>query len=247
MVSSVIINSMKSQFIKSLLVIAAIAIILIPVFPITAQGRPQSAILNVPYVMQAPHGDWSDNRQQYGCEEASIVMAMAWVRYNGDPTKHQIDKDEAVRDIVNMSEYEKVIYGFYEDTNAQDSARLIREFYQYPNVKVQENITVENIKQEIAKNRVVIVPLNTRATGLPMYKNGPVRHTIVVVGYDDKNDEVIIHDPIVPNGDFIWIPSSALQTALWNYNSGIHRPLGNRSTALISVGKPDDMMDMTFR
>jgi hypothetical protein len=220
----------------SVFLMTALAVSLIPLYPTTAQGRPQSTILNVPFVMQAPFGEWSDDRQQYGCEEASIFMAMAWAR-GGIMPNEQTFKEEAKRDIINMSEYERVIYGFYQDTSAQDTARLVREFYQYQDVSVKENISIEDIKQELAQNRVVLLPLNTRLTGMAMYANGPVRHMIIAVGYDDKNDEIIVHDPLYSTADYLWIPSSGLQAALWNYNSGIHRPLGNRSTALISIGK----------
>lgn len=228
---------MKTKPQKYLLTLAALAVILIPVFPVTAQGRPQSVILNVPYVMQAPFGNWNDRRQQYGCEEAAIVMAMAWVRSATNSPTDTIFKEEALRDIINMSEYERVIYGFYEDTNAQDTARLIKEVYQHQNVEVKENISSESIKQELANNRVVIFPLNTRLTGMSVYNNGPIRHTIVAVGYDDKNDEIIVHDPIFRNGEYLWIPSKNLDKALWNYSSGNLLPLPARSTALISVGK----------
>jgi hypothetical protein len=228
---------MKFSLKKYLPFLTAIAVILIPVFPVTAQGRPQSVILNVPYVMQAPLGDWSDRRQQYGCEEAAIVMAMAWVREAVNSPTDVIFKDEAVRDIVNMSEYERVIYGFYEDTSAQDTARLMREFYLYPDVEVKENISTEDIKMELSKNRVVLLPLNTRLTGLSVYRNGPIRHMVIAVGYDDKNDEIIVHDPIFRNGEYFWMPASSLSAALWNYSSGNQRPLPPRTTALISVGK----------
>jgi hypothetical protein len=228
---------MKLNLRKCFSAAAAIAVILIPVFPLNAQGRPQSVILNVPYVMQAPLGDWSDPRQQYGCEEAAIVMAMAWVRESVNSPTDIIFKDEALRDIINMSEYERVIYGFYKDTSAQDTARLMREFYLYPDVEVKENISMEDIKQELAKNRVVLVPLNTRLTGMAVYRNGPIRHMVIAVGYDDKNDEIIVHDPIFRNGEYFWIPANSLSAALWNYSSGNLLPLPPRTTALISVGK----------
>ena len=228
---------MKLRFKKYLIPLAALAVILIPVFPVTAQGRPQATILNVPFVMQVPLGNWSDSRQQYGCEEASIIMAMAWVRSEVNLPGNTINKEEAVRDIINMAEYERVIYGFHEDTSAQDTARLMKEFYRYNNVEVKENISVEDIKMELSKNRVVLIPFNSRLTGMPIYKNGPVRHMVVAVGYDDKNDEIIVHDPLFSNGAYLWIPSSGLQASLWNYNSGVHRPLTTRSTAFVSVGR----------
>jgi hypothetical protein len=35
--------------------------------------------ISVPFTSQAPLGQWKDERQQDGCEEASAAMAMAWV------------------------------------------------------------------------------------------------------------------------------------------------------------------------
>lgn len=202
-----------------------------PLFSINAQGRPQSTILGVAYASQLPFGERNDPRQADGCEEASMVMAMAWVNGGSVPA------DEIKRDIVNISEYERMIFGFFEDTSAQDTARVMREFYRYDNVVVKENITTEDIKQELAANRLVILPINTRMTGLAMYAGGPVRHTVVVVGYDDKNDELIIHDPLYNNIQNYPVPASAIGKALSNYYSGV-RLAGNSGTALISVGKP---------
>lgn len=226
---------------KLLLLITAIAVILIPVYPLNAQGRPQSVILNVPFIMQAPLGNWNDRRQEFGCEEATIVMAMDWARKVVNTPGDTIYKEEAQRDIINMSEYERVIYGFYEDTSAEDTARLMREFYQYPDVEVKTNVSVEDVRQELAKNRVVIIPLDTRLTGLQTYKHGPIRHMVIAVGYDDKNNEIIINDPILQNGGFEWIPANALNAAMWNYSTGNNQPLPPRTTALISIGKNDIM------
>lgn len=133
--------------------IAASAAIIISFFPFgsQAQGRPQATFLNVPFVMQAPFDNWADDRQQYGCKEASIVMAMAWARREITSSEDMIYNEEALRDIINMSEYERVMFGVYEDTSAADTARLVREFYQYQNVELKYNITTEDIKVELAK------------------------------------------------------------------------------------------------
>ncbi len=220
-----------------ILLIGAVAVGQLPLFSIEAQSRPQSVMMKVPYASQIPTGDRNDPRQADGCEEASIIMAMAWARGGS-----HLPADEVERDIINISEYERVIYGFYQDTSAQDTARVMREFYQYKDVTTKEGISVEDIKQELAQNRLVIFPLNTRLTGLPIYRTGPPRHTVVAVGYDDKSDSLIINDPLYGNARNMWVPSSNIQSALSNYYSGIHRP-GNTGTALISVGKQDKMYE----
>jgi Peptidase_C39 like family len=231
-----IIINMRLNKKLSLLITICTAVGFIPLFSVHGQlmmpAHPESVMLNVPFASQIPTGNWNDPRQLDGCEEASIIMAMAWT--NGG----NVPGEEVERDIINMSEYERAIFGFYQDTSAQDTARLMREFYQYQDVMVRENIGPEDIKQELAANRVVIIPINTRLTGLAMYRGGTSRHTVVAVGYDDASDQIIIHDPLYKTGQNIWIPSAALGNALSNYHSGNHLG-GNSGTALISVGKAD--------
>lgn len=209
----------------------AIAVGQFPLFSISAQSRPQSTLLNVPYASQVPLGNWNDPRQQDGCEEASIAMALAWVN-----SATYLMPEEVERDIIRTSEYERAMWGFFQDTNAQDTAKLLTDYYLYEDVIVKENITAEDIKMELASNRVVLITLNTRATGLPIYRTGPVRHTIVVTGYDDSTDKLVIHDPLYREIQNYWISSSAINKALRNYDSGNHLPTAN-GTALISIGR----------
>src|SRR4051812_5106800 len=81
---------------------------------------PQSVLLQVPFTTQAPLSEWNDRRQMDGCEETSIKMAMMWVLGSSAPP------EEVRRDIINMSEYEKIVYGSFEDTSAADTADLLR-------------------------------------------------------------------------------------------------------------------------
>jgi hypothetical protein len=227
---------MQTKFKIIFSAIAIIAVGQLPLFSITANGqmtRPQSVMLNVPNASQVPTGQWNDPRQKDGCEETSIIMAMAWVRGGTS-----LPAEEVERDIINMSEYERTIFGFFEDTSAEDTARMLKDFYQYQNVTVKTGITSEDIKNELAANRVVLIPLNTRLTGMPMYYGAAPRHTVIAVGYDDTADQIIIQDPLYRTGQKIWIPSVNLNKALSNYRSGVHLT-GNTGTALISVGKAD--------
>ncbi|HEX3099740.1 MAG TPA: C39 family peptidase [Patescibacteria group bacterium] len=208
----------------------------VPLFSASAQDRPQSTVLNVQYVSQVPLGHWSDPRQSDGCEEAAMIMAMAWV-WNGTSA---IPGEEAERSIINISEYERAILGFYQDTSAQDTAQVMRDYYQYKDIIVKENISVEDVKQELASNRVVILPFDPRLTGLAMYRGGPTRHTIVVVGYDDASNQLIINDPLYGNLHNFWVSADAINKGLRNYDSGIHKSTAN-GTALISIGRASIM------
>ncbi len=220
--------------VKPLLIAAAVGIML-SLLPFTVSmadtDRPQSVYLNVPFAMQVPTGEWNDPRQKDGCEEASSIMAMAWVRGGSVPA------EEVRRDIINMSEYENVLYGFFEDTSAQDTATLIRNYYQHTGVTVTTDITTEHIKTAIANNHPVIIPINTRFLHHPLYRNGPIRHTVIVVGYDEALGEIVIHDPLYKNGAYVHVSETQLDTALWNYDSGVHLPLPEHKTAMIEIWK----------
>ncbi len=204
----------------------------ISAFGVTANLRPAFIVHNVPFTSQAPFGEWSDPRQADGCEEAAMVMAMAWARGGGD-----IPPEEAKRDILNISEYERVIFNFYQDTSIADTARLMREFYGHTAVTVQDNIDADDIKDALAAGNVVIIPINTRLTGLAKYQNGPTRHTVVAVGYDEQQDKIIMHDPYTGGPYDLQLSSAALNNSLWDYYSGIHLNSGPKRSAMITVPK----------
>lgn len=216
----------------SIILVGAAANLVFPYRVLIAEtGRPQSTMLNVPYTSQAPLGDWSDPRQADGCEEASLVMAMAWERGGN------ITPEEAERDIVNLSEYEKVRWGFYQDTSILDTGVLLNDYYGHHDYIVQYGINTENIKNEVAGGRPVIIPINTRLLG-GIYRNGPLRHTVIVVGYDDSADTMTINDPYRGGQNFT-VPSTTLNAALWDYNSGVHLGLPARMPAMLVMFHED--------
>lgn len=57
---------------------------------------PEMVRLTVPFTAQAPTGNWDDVKQGNGCEEASILMAHAWVM------NQEIDKEWAVNEICQV-------------------------------------------------------------------------------------------------------------------------------------------------
>lgn len=192
---------------------------------------PQSVLLNVPFTSQAPLGEWNDRRQLDGCEETSIKMAMMWVYGNAAPP------EEVRRDIINMSELEKVVFGSFEDTSAADTASLFKSFYNYDKVSVAYGITTTDIKVQLAAGHLVLIPLNTRSLKNKIYRRGPVRHTVVVVGYDNQRKEMIINDPFFAHGANVHVKESELQKALGDYKTGMHLPAGSRAKAMIVVSK----------
>src|SRR3989338_6162438 len=109
---------------------------------------------NVPFAPQAPFGEWSDDRQQDGCEEVSAMMAIHWVK--GDTS---ITLEEAKREILAIADWEQEKYGNYHDTSAKDTVgRIFNEYYNYGNVSVEKGITADDIIKELERGNLVVVP-----------------------------------------------------------------------------------------
>lgn len=190
-------------------------------------------LLNVPFTAQAPFGDWSDPRQQDACEEASIIMAMAWVRNKG------FTLQEALQSIIEMAEWELANYGFYQDTSATDTAKLIKDYFGYTNTEVRKGINANDILAELEKGNLVIVPTNGQRLGNPNFTDGgPPVHMIVVKGYDYNTGEFITNDPGTRKGENYRYSTFVLNDALQDYPTGNHHgPQITGDTAMIIVRK----------
>jgi hypothetical protein len=87
----------------------------------------------VPFVVQAPFGEWADSRQQDACEEASVLMVKCWVDAGGCRFEdEQLDKKWAKDELMKMYDWEVKNYGSGTDTSASDTAeREIFTIFKY--------------------------------------------------------------------------------------------------------------------
>jgi hypothetical protein len=160
-------------------------------------------------------------------------MAMAWVR------GEKLDPTSAEKQIIEISDFEFQKYGSYEDTSADDTvARIFNAYFKYYNAAVQKNITAEDIKAELAKGHLVIVPANGKRLGNPHYKNGgPLTHMLVITGYDNRASEFITNDSGTRFGFGYRYKYSTLINAVYDYSTGNHEPQPGVKTAMIAVSK----------
>jgi hypothetical protein len=190
----------------------------------------------VPFLVQAPFGNWSDSDFQNACEEASMVMAMGWV--NGEKT---ISPQEAKKRILDIIAFENKTFGYSTDTNASDMEKIFRQYFKHENVQAKEDITLEDIKAEIQKGRVVLVPAFGQALKNPNFtRPGPVAHMLIIIGYDPLAKQFITNDPGTRNGAGYRYDESLLFEAIWEYPSGKTDPplpAGKMRKAMISVSK----------
>jgi len=188
-------------------------------------------IYSVPFISQAPNGQWEDPRFQDGCEEASIIMAMAWVR-----DKEAITQEEAIQAILAMSDFTEKTFGDFLDLSAEDTAELMRTYYGYENISVRYKISSENVKQALYRGSIVIVPADGRKLNNPYFSGGgPENHMLVIIGYDPETDIFTTNDPGTKRGAGYEYSSSVVDTAVRDYPTGYHEPNPDPKTAMIEV------------
>lgn len=178
--------------------------------PSTLYHLPSTINLKIPFAPQAPFANWGLPYQE-ACEEAAVIMAHRF--FTGQKLTTKIMDEE----ILKLVEWEKKTFGYYEDTNAQEIARILREYFGYLGVEVRYTFTVEDIKREIAKGHPVIVPAAGRLLPNPYFRRpGPIYHALVIKGY--TKTKIITNDPGTRRGaDFLYDPQ-ALMNALHEWN-----------------------------
>lgn len=167
--------------------------------------------LDAPFTSQAPDANWQLPFKE-ACEEASMLMVDAF--YQGKT----FTQESAKAAILKMVDFEKRYFGYYEDTNAAETAELARAYFGYGNARlVPGPITADMIKREIAAGRPVIVPAAGRMLGNPYYTPpGPYYHMLVIKGY--TTTEFITNDPGTRRGKDFRYSYATLLNAIHDYN-----------------------------
>lgn len=174
----------------------------------------------VPFIVQAPFGNWKNPLFQNGCEEAAMIMAFEWTK--GTLT---ISAEDAQDKIKKISDFEDKKFGYNTDTDIYDMQKIFQEYFNWQSVKTQENITIADIKNEIQKGNVILVPSFGRALGNPNYTSpGPVTHMLVIIGYDPQTKKFITNDSGTRRGKSYQYSEKILFEAIWEYPSGPKLP-----------------------
>ena len=189
--------------------------------------------LEVPFTSQAPFGNWKDLRQENGCEEAAALMAVYWAE---DKT---LTKEIAEKEIINVADYEFEKYGSYVDTSSEDTIlRIFNEYFNFFNVEVKYNITVEDIISELQNGKLVLVPTNGQKLNNPFYTPpGATHHELVIKGYDKDTNEFITNDPGTRMGESYRYKTGVLFDAIYDYKTGDNEKVDEIIKAMIIVKK----------
>ena len=179
-------------------------------------------IINVPFTSQAPLGEWKDPRQQDGCEEAAVAMAMAWA--GGEKN---ITKENWRLRILILSTFEKKKYGEYRDVALADvQAWLLRDYFKYENSFIKKVATASDIIKELEAGNIVLMPTDGRKLKNPNFTGaGPERHMIIIKGYDYEKKQFITNDPGTRRGESYRYSEKTIIDAIRNYHTGYHKPI----------------------
>lgn len=158
--------------------------------PTPSPTLPTWAELAVPYVNEAPDGNWTGPWKN-GCEEAAIVMVEAFYQH-----KVSVSITEAKSMMQQLFDEQDREWGSNANSDAVRTVQLITalELFQ---AKVVEHPSVEQMKQEVAGGRPVITlhrGFELGNSNIPFLATGSSYHTLVIIGYDDATGEFIVHD-----------------------------------------------------
>ncbi len=193
-----------------------------PTAAIIPSGLPKEANLAVPFTSQAPDGNWDDPYGDF-CEEASVLMAASYLTNKKIP-----NAAFANAALLAIRDFEVKRFGYHKDTNAEETATILREHFSYDNVELKGNPTAGDIKQALAEGRVVIAPVAGREIGNPYFQQpGPLYHMIVIKGYT-ADGKFITHDPGTRRGaDFLY-GENVIMEALHDWRTDGNIDLGKK-------------------
>lgn len=192
---------------------------------------PRAFDLAVPFTPQAPDAVW-DATHEEACEEASLYMVHAF--YQG-VAEGRITPKIAEAEIQKVIAYEMKTFGFFEDTDADQTARIARELYGYEKTVVMVDPSIDDIKRQIVAGRPVLVPAAGQLLNNPFYNPpGPVYHMLVIRGF--TKTDFITNDSGTRRGEGYQYPFEIVMNAMHDWNNG--DVLNGRKAAFVIYQNP---------
>jgi hypothetical protein len=158
------------------------------------KAPPASALLKVPYTVQAPDYSWVIHDES--CEEAATLMYHYFLTPKLASTKI-IPAATASQEFIKMKSWQKSHYGKEPDLSIKKLGAFIQEYYGH-RYRTQSKVTINDIKREIAVGNPVIVPVMTHSLGNPNYGRENSYHVLMIKGYNTKG--IITNDAGISKG-----------------------------------------------
>jgi len=195
------------------------------------ENLPKEFKLEVPFTSQAPlmKPPWPEDFND-ACEEAAILIVDAYIK------DRKLTAEIVKKEILEMINFQEERYPYDErnkDLEAEEVAKLARDFYGYKNTRVDYDISIEDIQREVVTGNPVILPAAGRKLGNPHYSGeGPLYHMLVAIGYNET--EIITNDPGTKFGEGYRYKYNTLLNAVHEWNRG---DVDNGRSAMIILQK----------
>lgn len=199
-----------------------------PAVPLTLTARADT----IPFVVQAPGGQWSNPIFQNGCEEASVLM----VARAGETTP--LSEKETEQKIRELSKLSEKLFGTAVDTSAEDTLTLYRAYTGREDGMLLESVTNESLQAALSLGKILIVPMNGQVLRNPYFTGpGPATHMVVVTGYDAATEEYVTLDPGTRRGAGYRYKQERFLEAIRDYPTGDHIPFFSASRRAIILDR----------
>ena len=155
---------------------------------------PESLLLKVPFTPQAPTANW-DTIHNEDCEEASAIMTNA---YFYGPRDSVLNTEYVETELKKLTDWQMKTLGYNLNINSEEIVKMLKSNFALE-AEIKETFDENYIKRELAKNRVILMPVNGRLLNNPNYKRpGPKYHMLVLKGY--AKTKIITNDPGTKKG-----------------------------------------------
>lgn len=197
----------------------------VPVIPVSVE--PNAEILPakvdwlVPFVSQAPEGDWGLPYQE-ACEEAALIQASHY--FKRAPLSKGIMKQE----LLATTEWEKQTFGLYTDTTLAEVKKMAEDYFGLK-VAISDQVTGDNFKKQLAAGNLILLPAAGRLLKNPYYSGaGPLYHFLVLRGYNEN--KFITNDVGTKRGEDYQYSLATLLSAIHDLplksDGSVFRPYG---------------------
>lgn len=164
--------------------------------------------LPVPFTAQAPEGRWV-MPYEGACEEASIAMALSYAL-----GRSSLSAGEARREILKLVRENERTLGDAIDESVSEVQALIARRAPQVATRVVHEPSASDLKQELSKGNVVLVPVVAYLLRNPHYRNPPPRyHMLVLRGYT-ADGTFITNEPGTEHGNGYRYPMEHIMKAM---------------------------------
>lgn len=171
---------------------------------------PDSHLLIVPFILQAPYSVW-DPLHEEACEEASLLMV--WHYYRGDTV---VDKATAEHEIKALVAYEET-RGYGVSITLAELAAIAADHLPLTGGAVTELRSFDQVKEALVAGQPVIVGAAGKLLQNPYFRNGgPNYHMLVLTGYTPEG--FITNDPGIGRGHGYKYQIKVLEQAIHDWN-----------------------------